>query len=197
MYRAFRPALALVSLLLAPAAWGEEAAPPAELTPEELAGYQFEIDPEELEMEVSDLSLGQQFVLQKQRLEVSALMARRLGVLSMRGDLSDLDLIQRIVDEGIIAPEDLQSWQALGVVMGDLLARELELEWVQVEDSIGVSKALQFGKSQSFVFPLTMFSKRVQYGAEIDVHKLYRKVADDVERFRQLERLDGLNPPQP
>ena len=41
-----------------------------------------------------------------------------------------------------------------------------------------------------------MLSKRVQYEGEIDVAALYRKVEQEVERFRASTRLDGLNPPK-
>jgi hypothetical protein len=169
--------------------------PPPELTPEELQTYRFDSQ-RESKLVVSELSMGQRFLMQKQRYETSALMARNLGFLRFNENLDDLDLIQDIVDARLIPQDDLQGWQALGVVLGDLFARELKLHWVQVEDELGVSRALQFGKSRNFVFPVTMLSKRAGFREAIDIRELYARVAAEVEHFKELDRLRGINPPE-
>ena len=59
-----------------------------ELTEDELERFQFEI--EEAPVTVKDLSLGQRYALSTQRREMEDLIARRLGILGLKGDLDFL-----------------------------------------------------------------------------------------------------------
>ena len=111
----------LTAILLAAASQAENKGLP-ELTPEELERYQFEI--EESEVTVTDLSLGQRYVLSTQRREVADLAARRLGIIKLKGDKSDLSILQNIVEKKLIRQEDVRGWQGLGIVFGDVLAAE-------------------------------------------------------------------------
>jgi len=156
-----------------------------ELTPEELERYEFEI--EETPATVTDLSLGQRYVLSTQRREIEDLVARRLGVLKLKGDQSDLKVLQDLVDRKAIRSTDTREWQGLGIVFGDILVTEFGLHWVSYEDDIGTSKALRWKETENFVFPVTLFSKRVQFNQKIDVLSVYSKLEEDIERFKAYE----------
>ena len=156
-----------------------------ELTPEELERYEFEIDEEPAV--VSDLSLGQRYVLSTQRREIEDLVARRLGILKLKGDKSDLDVLQRLVDRRAINGTDTRTWQGLGIVFGDILVTEHGLEWVSYEDDIGSSKALRWRNTENYVFPVTLFSKRIQFNEKINVPEVYNKISADIERFKAFE----------
>lgn len=156
-----------------------------ELTPEELERYEFEI--EETPATVSDLSLGQRYALSTQRREIEDLIARRLGVLKLKGDKSDLKVLQDLVDRKAIHSTDTREWQGMGIVFGDILVTEFGLDWVSYEDDIGTSKALRWRETQNFVFPVTLFSKRVQFNEKIDVLAVYSKLEEDIERFKAFE----------
>jgi len=174
----------LTAILLAAASQAENKGLP-ELTPEELERYQFEI--EESEVTVTDLSLGQRYVLSTQRREVADLAARRLGIIKLKGDKSDLSILQNIVEKKLIRQEDVRGWQGLGIVFGDVLAAEFDLHWVSYADDVGTSKALRWRKTENYVFPVTMFSKRKQFNEKIDVFAVFDKIETDIERFKTFE----------
>jgi hypothetical protein len=164
----------------------EEYEPPT-MSPEELENYQFKDQPDKVEMSVEDLSLGQRFVMSRQRGEVKDLVSRHLGIMSLRNNNDDLQLLQELVDKRVIKDDALEVWQAIGVVIGDLIAQEFDLHWVSVEDEYGVSKALQLRDTMNFVFPITLLSKRIQFGQKIDIPAIYEKLRGDIERIQAYE----------
>jgi Domain of unknown function (DUF3806) len=181
--------IALLVCLLLPAAYGEdEKTSVPTLTPEELSGYQFENKAGEDPVTVEDLSVGQTFFLDTQRREVKDLITRRLGILGFGQEIDDLKTIQQLVDRRLIKPKDVGEWQALGVVFGDILAKELDLHWISYEDDLGLSKALRWKKTENYVFPVTMFSRRVQFKEEIDAVSLFEKIRQEVAAFKAYER---------
>ena len=157
-----------------------------ELTEEELERYQFEV--EDSLTVVEDLSLGQRYALNTQRREMEELIARRLGILALKGDASDLKILRSLVERKVMRSADVRQWQGMGILFGDILAREFGLHWVSYEDDIGASKALRWRKTENYVFPVTMFSKRVQFKEKIDVYYIYDKIQADTERFKAFEK---------
>ncbi len=156
-----------------------------ELTEEELERYQFDID--EAPITVKELSLGQRYALNTQRREIADLIARRLGIMTLKGDASDLKTLQSLIDRKVMATADVRQWQSMGIVFGDVLAKEFGLHWVSYEDDLGTSKALRWRTTENYVFHVTMFSKRVQFREKIDVNGVYEKIAEDIERFKAFE----------
>ena len=152
-----------------------------ELTAEELENYEFDI--EETPATVKELSLGQLYSLNTQRKEIMDLIARRLGILTLKGDKSDLKVLQNLVDRKAIRRDDVRGLQGLGIVFGDVLVNEYGLGWVSYEDDIGTSKALRWKKTENYVFPVTMFSKRVQFKEDIDMTGVFEELGAEVERF--------------
>ena len=138
-----------------------------ELTSEELERYEFDV--EEVPATVKELSLGQRYSLDTQRRETMDLIARRLGILNLKGDKSDLKVLQNLVDRKAIGRDDVRGLQSLGIVFGDVLVNEYGLGWVSYEDDIGTSKALRWKKTENYVFPVTLFSKRVQFKENINM----------------------------
>ena len=152
-----------------------------ELTSEELERYEFDV--EEVPATVKELSLGQRYSLDTQRRETMDLIARRLGVLNLKGDKSDLKVLQNLVDRKAIGRGDVRGLQSLGIVFGDVLVNEFGLTWVSYEDDIGTSKALRWKKTENYVFPVTLFSKRVQFKEDINMAGVFEEIGAEVERF--------------
>ena len=115
------------------------------------------------------------------------LIARRLGILNLKGDRSDLKVLQNLVDRKAIARNDVRGLQSLGIVFGDLLVNEYGLGWVSYEDDIGTSKALRWKKTENYVFPVTLFSKRVQFKENINMMGVFEEIGAEVERFTAYE----------
>ena len=156
------------------------------LSPEQLENYQFPTEPD-TGYQIEALSFGQIHVMDKQREDIKTLFARRLRVLSMKGMQSDLPYFQALIDQRILRLEQTEEWQALGVVFGDLLVNEFGLQWVSYEDERGVNKALRYRKSDNFIFPVTLFSKRVKFDEEIDMRELYATLESQIREFIALE----------
>ena len=64
--------------------------------------------------------------------------------------------------------------QGMGVALGELLRRECSLKWGLYRDRYGQSRALKSRHSQQALFPITMVSRRIEAGLEVDISALYQ-----------------------
>ncbi len=104
------------------------------------------------------------------------------GLRNRRDD--DLALMQRLLDEGRVRPGQTRELQAMGVVMGDLLATELDMQWVVYEDRSGRSRALRYQGSDNYLFPITMISRRWEAGSRTPVAEIYQTAVSHIEPVR-------------
>lgn len=95
--------------------------------------------------------------------------------LDRNDDRTALSVIAALLAE--VRPDETWKLQSLGIVFGDVLARVTGAEWVQVDDERGSDAALRFGGPDDLAFPMTMLSKRVEAGDDLDVLELFRSVA--------------------
>ena len=120
----------------------------------------------------------------RQRELASTLSRRHLGTPLTGGAIRDLEILQRLLDSRAIDREDVFEQQALGLALGDVMAQNLDLHWVVVDDDYGRSRALRWKEEQDLFFPVTLFSKRIQQGRPVEVHELYDVVADRVATLK-------------
>ena len=114
---------------------------------------------------------------------IDQLARTRLGT-QLRGNMSDLDLLQSIVDQGLIPSTDTEALQALGAVMGRVLEADLpSLQWKIYIDQVGRSRALCITDTQHCLFPMTMLSRRMSAGLKPDVRKVYEGAIDLIEEY--------------
>ena len=118
---------------------------------------------------------------ERQRKRANELSLRFLGSPLRGGDLRNLQILQRLIDGNFIPKEDVMDQQSLGVVLGDVMAQNLHLTWIVVDDEIGHSRALRWRDTQPIFFPVTMISKRMAAREKVDIQNLYQGVADQVE----------------
>lgn len=102
---------------------------------------------------------------------------------SLRHDKSDLQLLQRIADDRRIKQDDRETLQGLGVVLGNVLQRELNLEWKVYEDALGRSRALCVPATSDCLFPVTMLSRRLEVGVPVDVNAIYNDAVAAIEPY--------------
>jgi len=106
-----------------------------------------------------------------------------------RGKYDTLDgklrLLDAILQNKWIAPDETLKLQCLGVTFGDALAQRLGLTWVAVEDDFGRDAALTLDGTSIRVFPLTSISKRIERREEVDVYGLFEQVCSMIERLRR------------
>ena len=101
---------------------------------------------------------------------------------TLDGKLRVLDAILR---NKWIAPDETLKLQCLGVTFGDALAQRLGLTWVAVEDDHGRDPALALEGTSVRMFPLTSISKRIERGEEVEVYRLFEQACTTIERFRR------------
>ncbi len=149
-------ALAVAALLLAANIAAQTAAKIGELSPMD---RQYMAQQRELLQDLASLQLGRSF----------------------NGDKSnDLQTLQLLLDKRLVKPDQTRELQAMGMVMGDLLAAELDLHWVIHEDAQGRSRALRYKESNEYLFPVTMISRRQEAGSNTPVAEIYQKAYDAI-----------------
>jgi hypothetical protein len=121
--------------------------------------------------------------LVQQSAHIDELAARRLGQ-RLQHTSADLPTLQAILDRQLIKADDEAGLQAMGIALGEILASELNLEWVIYLDDKGRSRALAIDRTQQYLFPATMISRRARVGLAVDVNQLYAKAQRSVKAAR-------------
>jgi hypothetical protein len=179
------PALLPVEALRAEESSAEEDTSITTLTPEQVENYRFQV--EKSQVEVTDLTIGQVAIMNQQRRAAKDLLARYLGIVRINGTKDDLAALQQLVDRDILGKTQVEEWQSIGVLFGDVLAREFSLKWVHYEDELGANRALRYRKTENYVFPVTLFSKRVKFDEEIDMYEVYSELESRIREFIAFE----------
>ncbi len=97
----------------------------------------------------------------------------------------DLELLQALLDKGLVRNHQTEQLQAMGIVLGDLLRQELGMGWVVYEDKRGRSRALRLNRTDIYIFPITMISRRREGGNEATVQSIFNKAVASVKRQRE------------
>lgn len=141
---------------------------------------------------ITDLSWMDQNRMEKEINSVNELAQSKTGN-KIRRDLSDLDTLQRIVNNSLIEIDDYESQQALGVVLGNVMLADFPntFEWKIYEDEIGRSRALCVKKTNDCLFPVTMLSRRMEIGVKPDVKKVYNDAIMLMEKHLPKLPYDG------
>ncbi len=122
---------------------------------------------------ITDLEWVDNFYLEKQENVINELLTRKLGS-RLHRQISDLSLLQRIIDNQLIKKEEVEQLQAMGVVLGNvLIAQTRQLQWKVYEDKYGRSRALCVEKSNNCLFVITLLSRRLEVGLTVDVKKIF------------------------
>jgi hypothetical protein len=126
-----------------------------------------------LEARIGELTDLDRRYLAQQRADLEDLARTELGAFFTGNPANDIPVMQRLLDEGIVTADDRRRLQAMGVVLGDLLAEDLDMHWVIYEDQVGRSRALRYRQSDNYLFPATMVSRRREAGDLTPVQEIY------------------------
>lgn len=119
------------------------------------------------------LTSTDRYHLRRQRAIVDELARRHVGTPISGGSADDLRVLQELLDQRVLKPDETYELQALGVVLGDVMAGRLGLSWVRLEDNLGRSRALRLDETAVLLFPVTMISRRVEAEIQFTVRELY------------------------
>lgn len=94
-------------------------------------------------------------------------------------------MLDEIIRTGAIKKDNAWELQSLGIVFGDAIAQQCDLEWKIVEDEYGRDPALIAKGSSLKIFPLTMISKRIERGDGIDVVEFFGKACGHIMELKK------------
>jgi len=95
-----------------------------------------------------------------------------------------LILLDAIIKNKWIEPEEKVKLQNLGITLGDALAQKLNMRWMTVEDDSGRDPCIVLEGTSIVLFPLTMISKRIEQGEDVDVYGLFEDITSKVEEVK-------------
>ena len=134
---------------------------------------------------ISALGVMDRHYMNAQRTLVDELTRSNYGS-AISGDKNrDLRLLQRLLDDGLVKGSQTRELQAMGIVMGDLLAADLGMDWVVYEDPMGRSRALRYKETDLYLFPATMISRRREVNNLTPVVEIYDKAYNTIDRLRE------------
>ena len=136
------------------------------------------------EASIRELTYLDRQYMQQQREQLDDLARRNLGRQFNGGRDNDLQLLQLLLDRKLVRDQQKTELQAMGMVLGDLLADELDMHWVVYEDHVGRSRALRYRDSDNFLFPVTMISRRREAGSDTAVGDMYQRAVDIIAPLR-------------
>jgi hypothetical protein len=121
--------------------------------------------------------------MDKQRAYVSALVAKNLPGKRLKKSKEDFVILQAIVDMKLLNKQQTWELQALGVCFGDALVDYIPgLKWSLITDEYGTDPTLQFKDTTTQFNALTMLSKRIEDGRDIDVVHLAKWLVDFIKK---------------
>ena len=129
-------------------------------------------------LEIGKLSFLDNQYMEQQRSSLDDLARIHLGSQFSGNKDRDLALLQTLLDRKVVRADQKKELQAMGVIMGDLLAQELHLHWVIYEDSVGRSRALRYRETDNYLFPMTMISRRREAGNLSSVSDIYQRAVE-------------------
>jgi len=125
--------------------------------------------------EISELTFLDHQYMERQRSSLDDLARSRLGEQFNGNKTHDLTLLQSLLDRKLVRPDQKLELQAMGVIMGELLAEELDLHWVIYEDKVGRSRALRYKTTDNYLFSMTMISSWREAGNMTPVADIYQR----------------------
>lgn len=137
------------------------------------------------EVQRSEPTVIDRTYMEDQRQALDEVARRYLGRQFNGNKDNDLELMQIMLDRRLVRRDQRELLQAMGFVLGDLLAKEEGLKWIIYTDAKGRSRALEIPLKDDVIFPVTMISRRYEVGAEVDVRAVYEKAQDAVADIRR------------
>jgi len=141
--------------------------------------------PQPATQKFSELSQEDSVRLERQRNVIAAVAKRRYDRAALTKTKADLDVLQRLLDDRAFSKTQTYELQCLGVVLGDVLASELPLRWMMVTDEYGTDPTLRYKDTTIQINALTMISKRVERGEDIDVSAMLRMTGEQVAQLEK------------
>lgn len=99
-----------------------------------------------------------------------------------------LGALRAILEQNVFAAHQTRELQCLGIVLGDVFVEKMGWEWVIVQDEHGRDPGVRVPGTSTILFPMTMISKRMERGEEVDVFGLFNATVAEVEKLNDENR---------
>lgn len=120
--------------------------------------------------------------MDRQRAYVANLLRKHFPGTKVTRTRADLASLQRIIDGKLIPAQKTWEWQAVGVVFGDALVGAIPgLRWHEVTDAYGTDPTLRYESTFLQINAMTMISKRIEDGEDVDVAHLAAWLEDFIK----------------
>lgn len=121
--------------------------------------------------------------MDRQRAYVLALVTKNFPGKRLTQRKEDFAILQAIVDKKLLTKQQTWELQALGVCFGDALMHTIPgLKWSLITDEYGTDPTLRFKDTTTQFNAVTMISKRVEDGRDIDVAHLATWLDDFIKK---------------
>jgi hypothetical protein len=97
-----------------------------------------------------------------------------------------LGLLRALLERGVFQSTQTYELQCMGIILGDALVQHCGVEWRAVEDDQGRVPCVQVPGSTVVLFPLTMISKRIERGEQVDVFDLFNASAAKIGELKDV-----------
>jgi hypothetical protein len=95
-----------------------------------------------------------------------------------------IHLIQKIIDENTFQVDSIYELQSLGIALGDYIQfKNNDFHWAVVRDEYGRDICLQYKTLAITIFPMTMISKRIEDGENVNVSELYSNLLHKINEL--------------
>lgn len=121
--------------------------------------------------------------LANQRAVVERLLAPSDLRAKYKTAIGKLGTLRAVISSDVFSATQTYELQSMGVVLGDVFVLDMGFHWVVVEDAGGRDFAIQYKDTSVILFPLTILSKRIERGEQVDVFNLYNGLANQVEEI--------------
>jgi len=119
----------------------------------------------------------------KQRAFVGALVSKHFPGRLLAKSKEDFAILQAIVNKQLLTKQQTWELQALGVCFGDALIDHIPgLGWALVTDEYGTDPTLRFKDTTTHFNALTMISKRIEDGREVDLAHIAQWLVDFIDK---------------
>jgi len=138
----------------------------------------------ESEQIVSNLTPEDQARLGKQRAFIEGYLGNEDSKQKYQKAAGKLGLLGALLQQKVFKSAQTYELQCMGVVLGDAFVQELGMQWVMVQDEYGRDPAVKLEGTSIILYPLTMISKRVERGEEVDIFGLFNGIAARVDELK-------------
>jgi hypothetical protein len=114
---------------------------------------------------------------------IANIVQARYGAAGLTSTQADLAPLQRLLDDRVFSPSQVDEFEALGLVFGDVLAHDLGMRWVVVSGPYGTYPVLRYQNTGIQISALSMIAKRVQDGTEVQLSYLFGQLVPQIQKM--------------